>query len=402
MTHDNNDRSGRKSPEPLGINTKLVRAGYDPFDYHGFINPPPVRASTVLFPSAEIMDTHAQKYTYGTRGTPTTNALCEAIDELEGSAGTILAPSGLAAVTIAFLAYLSPGDHALVVDSVYGPTRHFCETVLARFGIEAEFYDPGASAGIEALFRPNTKLVHTEAPGSNTFEMQDIPAIVEVAHRLGAVVTMDNTWATPLYFRPLDFGVDVSIQAVTKYPAGHSDILMGTVSANEAHWPRLKETNGALGICGAPDDAYQVLRGLRTMGVRLERHQQSALAVAQWLEGRPEVAQVLHPALPSFPGHDLWKRDFKGASGIFSFVLAVAEKAEHKRKAQAFLNALELFGLGYSWGGFPSLALHVNLFDRRVTPPPSGGPVLRLQIGLEDVADLIEDLERGLSAAKAG
>ncbi|MBO0143531.1 cystathionine beta-lyase [Agrobacterium sp. Ap1] len=402
MTHDNNDRSGRKSPEPLGINTKLVRAGYDPFDYHGFINPPPVRASTVLFPSAEIMDTHAQKYTYGTRGTPTTNALCEAIDELEGSAGTILVPSGLAAVTIAFLAYLSPGDHALVVDSVYGPTRHFCETVLARFGIEAEFYDPGAGAGIEALFRPNTKLVHTEAPGSNTFEMQDIPAIVEVAHRLGAVVTMDNTWATPLYFRPLDFGVDVSIQAVTKYPAGHSDILMGTVSANEAHWPRLKETNGALGICGAPDDAYQVLRGLRTMGVRLERHQQSALAVAQWLEGRPEVAQVLHPALPSFPGHDLWKRDFKGASGIFSFVLAVPEKAEHKRKAQAFLNALELFGLGYSWGGFPSLALHVNLFDRRVTPPPSGGPVLRLQIGLEDVADLIEDLERGLSAAKAG
>ncbi len=391
----------RKSPSPIGINTQLVRAGYDPFDYHGFINPPPVRASTVLFPSAETMDTHAQKYTYGTRGTPTTNALCDAIDELEGSAGTILVPSGLAAVTIAFLAYLSPGDHALVVDSVYGPTRHFCETVLARFGIEAEFYDPGAGAGIEALFRPNTRLVHTEAPGSNTFEMQDIPTIVEVAHRLGAVVTMDNTWATPLYFRPLDFGVDISIQAVTKYPAGHADILMGTVSANEKHWPRLKETNGALGICGAPDDAYQVLRGLRTMGVRLERHQQSALAVAQWLERRQEVSQVLHPALPSFPGHDLWKRDFKGASGIFSFVLTVSEKAQHKRKAQAFLNALEIFGLGYSWGGFPSLALHVNLFDRRVTPPPSGGPVLRLQIGLEDVSDLIGDLERGFAVAEA-
>lgn len=391
----------RKQPSSLGINTQLVRAGYDPFDYHGFINPPPVRASTVLFPSAETMDTHAQKYTYGTRGTPTTNALCDAIDELEGAAGTILVPSGLAAVTIAFLAYLSPGDHALVVDSVYGPTRHFCETVLARFGIEAEFYDPGAGAGIEALFRPNTRLVHTEAPGSNTFEMQDIPAIVEVAHRLGAVVTMDNTWATPLYFRPLDFGVDISIQAVTKYPAGHADILMGTVSANEKHWPRLKETNGALGICGAPDDAYQVLRGLRTMGVRLERHQQSALAIAQWLEAREDVAQVLHPALPSFPGHDLWTRDFKGASGIFSFVLAVPEKAQHKRKAQAFLNALEIFGLGYSWGGFPSLALHVNLFDRRVTPPPSGGPVLRLQIGLEDVGDLIGDLERGFAAAEA-
>jgi cystathionine beta-lyase len=390
----------REQTSSFGINTQLVRAGYDPFDYHGFINAPPVRASTVLFPSAEAMDTHAQKYTYGTRGTPTTNALCDALNELEGAAGTILVPSGLAAVTIAFLAYLSPGDHALVVDSVYGPTRHFCESMLARFGVEAEFYDPMAGAGIEKLFRPNTKLVHTEAPGSNTFEMQDIPAIVEVAHRHGAVVTMDNTWATPLYFRPLDFGVDISIQAVTKYPAGHSDILMGTVSANADYWPRLKETNGALGICGAPDDAYQVLRGLRTMGVRLERHQESALAIARWLEAREEVAQVLHPALPSFPGHDIWKRDFKGASGIFSFVLKVDDKKDHKRKAQAFLNALTLFRLGYSWGGFPSLALHVNLFDRKATPPPSGGPVLRLQVGLEDVHDLIGDLEKGLSASK--
>ncbi len=391
----------RKPLSSLGINTQLVRAGYDPFDYHGFINPPPVRASTVLFPSAEVMDTHAQKYTYATRGTPTTNALCDAINELEGAAGTILVPSGLAAVTIAFLAYLSPGDHALVVDSVYGPTRHFCETMLARFGVEVEFYDPMIGAGIEALFRPNTKLVHTEAPGSNTFEMQDIPAIVDVTHRHGAVVTMDNTWATPLYFRPLDFGVDISIQAVTKYPAGHSDVLMGTVSANVEHWPRLKDTNGALGICGAPDDAYQVLRGLRTMGVRLERHQESALAIAKWLEGRDEVAQVLHPALPSFPGHEIWKRDFKGASGIFSFVLKVDSKQDYKRKAQAFLNGLNLFGLGYSWGGFPSLALHVNLFDRKVTPPPAGGPVLRLQIGLEDVRDLIADLENGFAGAKA-
>lgn len=387
-----------KPSHTLGVNTQLVRAGYDPFDYHGFINPPPVRASTVLFPTAEIMETHAQKYTYGTRGTPTTNALCDAINELEGAAGTILVPSGLAAVTIAFLAYLSSGDHALVVDSVYGPTRHFCETMLARFGVEAEFYDPMIGVDIEKLFRPNTRLVHIEAPGSNTFEMQDVPAIVAVAHRHQAVVSMDNTWATPLYFRPLDFGVDVSIQAVTKYPAGHSDVLMGTVSANAKHWKRLKDTNGALGICGAPDDAYQVLRGLRTMGVRLERHQQSALSVARWLEKRKEVARVLHPALPNFPGHHLWKRDFKGASGIFSFVLAVERKEDHKRQAQTFLNALQLFGLGYSWGGFPSLALHVNLFDRRVTPPPVEGPVLRLQIGLEDVSDLILDLERGFAA----
>ncbi len=247
------------------------------------------------------METRAQKYTYGTRGTPTTDALCEAIDALEGSAGTILVPSGLAAVTVPFLAFLSAGDHALIVDSVYLPTRHFCDTMLKRLGVEVEYYDPMIGAGIEQLIKPNTKLVHTEAPGSNTFEMQDIPAISAVAHRHGCVVTMDNTWATPLYFRPLDHGVDISIHAATKYPSGHSDILMGTVSANAAHWEQLKEANIALGICGAPDDAYQILRGLRTMGVRLERHQESALDIAKWLEGREDVARVLHPALPSFP-----------------------------------------------------------------------------------------------------
>lgn len=387
--------------EKLGPNTQLVRAGYDPFDYHGFINPPTVHASTVLFETAKTMEKHDQKYTYATRGTPTTDALCNAINELEGAAGTILVPSGLAAVTLTFLAYLSPGDHALIVDSVYGNVRHFCDTMLSRFGVDVEYYDPSAGAAIEARFRPNTKLVHTEAPGSNTFEMQDIPAIVAVAHRREAIVTMDNTWATPLYFRPLDFGVDVSIQASTKYPAGHSDILMGTVSANEKHWRRLKQVNGALGICGAPEDAYQVLRGLRTMGLRLDRHQASALEIAKWLELRDDVARVLYPALPSFPGHDVWKRDFRGASGVFSFVLKVAGKEDFKRKAHAFLDALSLFGLGYSWGGFPSLALEVDLNDRRILSPPEEGPVLRLQVGLEDVADLKADLERGLEAARA-
>lgn len=334
----------------FGQNTQLVRAGYDPFDYHGFINPPVVHASTVLFSNAAAMEKHDQKYTYATRGTPTTDALCAAINELEGADGTILVPSGLAAVTLAFLAYLSPGDHALIVDSVYGNVRHFCDTMLARFGVEVEYYDPAVGAAIEKQFRPNTRLVHTEAPGSNTFEMQDIPAIVDVAHRRDAIVTMDNTWATPLYFRPLDFGVDVSIQASTKYPAGHADILMGTVSANDRSWRRLKQTNGALGICGTPDDAYQVLRGLRTMGVRLERHQTNALEIARWLEAREDVARVLHPALPSFPGHDLWKRDFKGASGVFSFVLKVARREDFRPMAQAFLDGLSLFGLGYSWG----------------------------------------------------
>lgn len=384
-----------------GINTRLSHLGNDPADYHGFVNPPVVRASTVLFPTARAMETRAQKYTYGTRGTPTTDALCEAIDALEGSAGTILVPSGLAAVTVPFLAFLSAGDHALVVDSVYGPTRHFCDTMLKRLGVEVEYYDPMVGAGIDALIKSNTKLVHTEAPGSNTFEMQDIPAIAAIAHKHGAVVMMDNTWATPIYFRPLDYGVDISIHAATKYPSGHSDILMGTVSANAKHWEQLHEANIALGICGAPDDAYQILRGLRTMGVRLERHYESALTIAKWLERREDVAAVLHPALPSSPGHDLWKRDFKGASGIFSFVLKVDAAGSFKPKAHAFLDALQIFGLGWSWGGFESLAVHVSLNDRRVAKAPTAGPVIRLQIGLEDVADIKADIERGFAAAKA-
>jgi cystathionine beta-lyase len=384
-----------------GINTQLAHIGNDPSDYHGFVNPPVVRASTVLFPDAKSMDTRTKKYTYGTRGTPTTDALCEAIDALEGSAGTVIVPSGLTASTLPFLAFAAAGDHALIVDSVYGPTRHFCDTMLKRLGVEVDYYDPAAGAEIEGLFRPNTTVVLGEAPGSNTFEMQDIPAIAEVAHRHGAVMMMDNTWATPLYFKPLDHGVDISIHAATKYPSGHSDILLGTVSANAEHWPRLKEAHGTLGLCGAPDDSYAILRGLRTMGIRLERHYESALAIAAWLEDKPEVARVLHPALPSFPSHHLWKRDFKGASGIFSFVLAVDEAANFKPKAHAFLDALQIFGLGYSWGGYESLAVHSYLGDRRVAVAPKEGPVIRLQIGIEDVADLKADIERGLAAANA-
>ncbi len=384
-----------------GVNTLLSHIGNSPADFHGFVNPPVVHASTVLFPNAKAMENRAQKYTYATRGTPTTDALCEAIDVLEGSAGTILVPSGLAAVTVPFLAFLSAGDHALIVDSVYFPTRHFCDTMLKRLGVTIEYYDPMIGAGIESLIKPNTKLVHTEAPGSNTFEMQDIRAISAVAHRHGCVVTMDNTWATPLYFKPLDHGVDVSIHAATKYPSGHSDILLGTVSANAGHWEQLKEANIALGICGSPDDSYQILRGLRTMGIRLDRHQESTLNIARWLEEREDVARVLHPALPSFPGHDLWKRDFTGSSGIFSFVLKVENPEQFKPKAHAFLDALSIFGLGWSWGGFESLAVHVGLSDRRICKAPSEGPVIRLQIGLEDVADLRRDIEAGFAAAKA-
>ncbi len=384
-----------------GTNTKLCHIGYDPTDYHGFVNPPVVHASTVLFPNARAMETRSQRYTYGTRGTPTTDALCSAIDELEGSAGTILVPSGLAAITVPFLAFLSSGDHALIVDSVYSPCRHFCDTMLTRLGVEVEYYDPEIGSEIERLIRPNTKLVHTEAPGSNTMEMQDIGAISDAAHKHDCVVTIDNTWATPLYFKAMDFGADISIHAATKYPSGHSDILMGTVSANAKHWPALKEANGALGICGAPDDSYQILRGLRTMGMRLDHHYKSALAVARWLEGRKDVARVLHPALESFPGHDIWKRDFKGASGVFSFVLPAASPDKIKPKAHAFLDALQLFGLGWSWGGYESLAVLVNLEDRKIRKGPTDGAVIRLQIGLENIEDIQADLERGFSAAAA-
>lgn len=380
-----------------GNNTRLAHIGNDPRDYHGFVNPPVVHASTVLFPDAETMAGHKQKYTYGTRGTPTSDALGAAIDALEGSAGTIAVPSGLAAVVVPMLAFLSAGDHVLIVDSVYFPTRRFADTMLKRMGVEVEYYEPELGADIASRMKANTKVVFTESPGSNTFEMQDIPAIVEAAHAGGAVVMMDNTWATPLFFKPLEHGVDISIHAATKYPAGHSDVLSGTVSANEKCWERLYETYLTLGVCAGPDDVYQVLRGLRTMGVRLERHQQSALEIAQWLEGRDDVARVLHPALPSHPGHEIWKRDFSGASGIFSIVL----NGGGKEQAHAFLDALEIFGLGYSWGGFESLAVHVSLGDRVVAKAPEEGPVIRLQIGLEDVEDLKADIDKALAAAKA-
>jgi cystathionine beta-lyase len=384
-------------PDDAGVNTRLAHGGNDPLDYFGFVNPPVVHASTVLFPDAATMATRSQKYTYGTRGTPTMDALAAAMNELEGSAGTIIVPSGLMAVAAPLLGFLSSGDHLLIVDSVYHPTRKFVDTMLGRFGVEVQYYDPNIGAGISALMRQNTRVVLAESPGSNTFEVQDIPAIVKSTHERGAIVMLDNTWATPLYFKAMDFGVDIVIHAATKYLAGHSDVLLGTVSANDACWGKLVDTFNALGCPAGPDDMYQALRGMRTMGVRLERHQASALEIARWLEQQDGVARVLHPGLESHPDHAIWKRDFKGSSGLFSFVL---KGAGHKA-AHAFLDALGIFGLGYSWGGYESLAVPVWLGDRTIAGDRYEGPLIRLQVGLEDVEDLKRDLMRGLEAARS-
>ena len=385
------------SDKQRGLNTRLAHCGNDPRDYFGFVNPPVVHASTVLFPDAATLRSRDQPYTYGTHGTPTTDALAKALDELEGSAGTVLVPSGLAAVTLPLLAFLSAGDHVLITDSVYHPTRRFADTMLKRLGVEVTYYDPLIGADIGHLFQPNTRVVFTESPGSNTFEVQDIPAICRIAKESDVVVMIDNTWATPLYFRPMEWGVDVVIHAATKYPAGHSDLLLGSISANERCFAKIEEAHSVLGICAAPDDAYQVLRGLRTMGVRLAHHEKSALELAQWLQAQEGVAEVLHPALPSHPTHDLWRRDFTGASGVFSIVLDGASQVQ----VDAFLDSLEIFGMGYSWGGFESLAVPVFLGDRVIAKGSEKGPVIRLQIGLEDVSDLKADLQQALSALKS-
>jgi cystathionine beta-lyase len=290
---------------------------------------------------------------------------------------------------------LGSGDHILVSDNVYRPTRTFCDTVLQRFGVTTTYYDPLVGGSIGELMRPNTRAVFTETPGSQSFEMQDIPAVAAAAHRANAVVLMDNTWATPLYFPALEKGVDLSIQAGTKYFGGHSDLMLGTISANSATWPRLQQTVGTLGLCVGPDDTYLALRGLRTLDVRLERHQRSGLQVARWLRSRPEVLRVLHPALEDDPGYELWRRDFTGACGLFGVVLRPAPDAA----VHAFLNALSLFGMGFSWGGYESLVIPFDCSDyRTATKWAPGGPTLRFHVGLEDVDDLIADLERGFAA----
>ncbi len=380
--------------------TKVVTAGRDPSAYHGFVNPPVYHASTVLYPSAEDFVARRGRYQYGRRGTPTTEALESALAELEGPlcAGVVLVPSGLAAISSALLAVVQSGDHILVTDSAYQPTRNYCEQVLKRLGVTTSYFDPLVGAAIADLFKPNTRLVYLESPGSLSFEMQDTQTIAKVAHDKGAVVLMDNTWATPLFFRPLDHGVDLAIQAGTKYIGGHSDVMLGTVSANAATVATLKNTVRLSGLCEGPDDVYLGLRGLRTLSVRLDRHFASGVAVARWLEARPEVLRMLHPALPSHPGHAIWKRDFTGASGLFSMVL----KPVPQKAVYAFLDEIELFGIGASWGGFESLAIPFDCAPvRTATTWAPGGPTVRFHIGLEAVEDLCADLERGFAAMAA-
>lgn len=378
--------------------TRLAHGGRNPRDQHGFVNPPVYHGSTVTFPDVKTMLEGGQRYVYGRRGTPTTDALSSLLAELDGAAGVVLCPSGLSAITTALLAALSAGDHLLVTDSAYGPGRHFADGMLARLGIETTYYDPAIGAEIATLFRPNTRAVLMESPGSLTFEIQDVPAIAAVARERGALSIVDNTWATPLLFRPLDHGADIALMAATKYVVGHSDVLMGTVAANARAWPKLKAAHGDLGLCCGPDDVNLALRGVRTMGLRLERQQASALTVARWLETRPEVARVLHPALPSHPGHDLWKRDFKGSSGLFGFVTRPCSKAA----VAAMLDGLRLFGLGYSWGGFESLAVVSDVRKvRTATSWEAEGHLIRLNIGLEDADDLVADLAAGLERLTA-
>ncbi len=375
--------------------TVAVSVGRMSEAHFGTVNTPVYRTSTILHPNLASLKSHNAPYTYGRRGTPTTRSFEEAISALEGAARTVSVPSGLNAITTAILSVCRAGDHLLMADSCYGPTRHFCDTVLKRFGIETSYYDPLIGDSIAALFRPNTRAVYCESPGSLTFEVQDVPAIAAVAHARNASVLMDNTWGTPIYFPALARGVDLSVHAATKYICGHSDTMMGTVSANESHAARLSNFVAEMGLYASGDDCFLALRGLRTLPVRLKRHQETALLLTRWLLGRPEVSRVLYPALDSDPGHALWKRDFLGACGLFGVVLKPVGDAA----LAAMIDGLRHFKIGYSWGGYESLVIPAE-FERTVRKFEAEGPVIRIHAGLEDPDDLLADLEQGFARMK--
>lgn len=390
--------------KPVGSATAVVQGGRrsewtgDPRLGGSIVNPPVWRASTILYDNVADLKTrgHAthDKLYYGRRGTPTIWALADVLTQLEvGAEGTLLFPSGVAAISSALLALLSPGDHLLMVDSAYEPTRSFCNGMLARMGVETTYYDPLVGADIAALIRPETKLIFLESPGSLTFEVQDIPAITAIARERGIWTILDNSWATPLLLPALESGVDISMMSLTKYVGGHSDALMGSLTANKALWPKLRHATYQLGQSVSADDCALMLRGLRTLDVRLERHGKNALTIARWLQGRPEVAKVLHPALPTDAGHALWSRDFKGASGLFSILLKDTDDAGRAR----FVDALRHFGIGFSWGGYESLAVPSDPAGiRTATQWDSRHPLVRLSIGLEYPQDLIDDLDQAL------
>ncbi len=378
------------------LDTQLVDLGRNPKRDSGSVNPPVHRTSTVLFKDyAEMVGYEEGRIThlgYGRNGSPTTQALEESLAVLEGADHALVTASGLAAINVTLLALLAAGDHVLFPDSVYGSARNFINHELVRLGVEVQFYDPTIGADIEKLMEKNTRMIYVESPGSLTFEMQDVPAIAKVAHAHGAVVVADNTWATPIYQRPFEMGVDVSIQSATKYIGGHSDLVMGAIMCKDALYKRLKQTHRNLGAVTSGDNAYLALRGLRTIAVRLKRHQKHGLEVAQWLQTVPEVKRVLYPALPTDPGHALWKRDMTGATGLFAIELGnISQEA-----VGAMLDGLEHFGMGYSWGGYESLITAYKPAQQRVATKWDKDTVLaRLHIGLEDPADLIADLAAG-------
>lgn len=388
------------------IQTTLVTAGRDKKWTNGVVNPPVQRASTVVFDSVaeknQAMINRANKTLfYGRRGTNTHFAFQDAMTKIEGGAGCALYPCGTAAISNAILSFVQAGDHILMVDTCYEPTRDFCDTILKKFGVETTYYEPLIGEGIRELIQPNTKVLFLESPGSITMEVQDVPTLSRIAHESDIVVMLDNTWAAGVNFSPFEFGVDISIQAATKYIVGHSDVMLGTAVANEKYWAQLREQSYLMGQCVSPDDAYLGLRGIRTLDVRLRQHQENSLKVANWLAARPEVDHVRHPALASCPGHEFYQRDFTGGNGLFSFVL----KTSQPEATTALLDGMHHFSMGYSWGGFESLILanEPRSFNslRTVANPNFTGTLVRLHIGLENVDDLIADLAAGFERYNA-
>jgi cystathionine beta-lyase len=372
------------------LETRLGHVGRDPLNYNGVVNPPVYHASTILSPD---METYQSSNEYGRIGTTTTRAVEAAAAALEGGEQAVSFPSGLAAVAGALLPFVSAGDHLLVADNIYLPTRRFCDDILKRYGVEIQYFDPLLGSEVRNLFRPETKAIYFESPGSQSFEVMDVPAVCGVAHDNNIMAIMDNTWSAGIYFKPFDYGVDVVVQAATKYFSGHADAMLGFVISEKKYGVAIKTTAIRFGTCAGPDVCYMGLRGLRTLGVRMPRHYESGLKLAEWLSARPEVDKVLHPAMAQCPGHEFWKRDFLGASGLFGVVL-------HPRSypaVAAMIDDLQLFGLGNSWGGYESLLVPINPKEfRTVTDWPYVGPCLRIHAGLEDVDDLIDDLSDGL------